>query len=150
MQNATLNQLIDVFENQITFNNLLGLKVQRVSGGSALVRFENRNDLVGNFVQKTLHGGVISAVLDTTGGFAAFALLVEQMDQLPAEQKMKRLGKFGTVDLRIDYLLPGKGQYFMAESSVLRMGSKIAVCRMELHNDGDELIAVGTGTYLLP
>ncbi len=31
----------------------------------------------------------------------------------------------------------------------MRIGNKVAVTRMELHNDQRQLIAVGTGTYLI-
>ena len=53
----------------------------------------------------------------------------------------------GTIDLRVDYLRPGLGQSFSAKGFVLRTGRKVAVTRMELHNDKDLLIAVGTGAY---
>ncbi len=59
------------------------------------------------------------------------------------------LGSGGTIDLRIDYLLPGKGRYFIASGSILRIGNKVAITRMELHNDEQRLIAAGSGTYML-
>ena len=34
-------------------------------------------------------------------------------------------------------------------TNVLRTGNKVAVTRMELRNDEDVLLAVGTGTYLI-
>ncbi len=56
-------------------------------------------------------------------------------------------GEAKNINLRIDYIRPGKGQHFTATSNILRVGSKIAVSRMELRNEEDVLIAVGTGTY---
>ncbi|MCP4614563.1 MAG: thioesterase family protein, partial [Planctomycetes bacterium] len=50
-------------------------------------------------------------------------------------------------DMRVDYLRPPKGNEFIGTASILRRGNKVAVTRMELHNDEDKLIAVGTGTY---
>ena len=52
-----------------------------------------------------------------------------------------------THSLRVDYLRPGLGGTFSAKGFVLRAGRKVAVTRMELHNDEDSLIAVGTGAY---
>jgi len=49
--------------------------------------------------------------------------------------------------LRVDYLRPGTGKNFTAKGWILRTGNKVSVTRMELHNDQQELIAVGTGTY---
>jgi acyl-coenzyme A thioesterase PaaI-like protein len=37
----------------------------------------------------------------------------------------------------------------MTRGVVLRTGSKVAVTRMEMHNDQKTLIAVGTGTYIV-
>jgi transcription-repair coupling factor (superfamily II helicase) len=51
------------------------------------------------------------------------------------------------IDLRVDYLIPGKGNYFIAKGKILRLGNKVAVSRMELVNDKNDLIALGTGTY---
>ncbi|HAV87176.1 MAG TPA: thioesterase family protein, partial [Pseudomonas sp.] len=56
--------------------------------------------------------------------------------------------RLGTIDLRIDYLRPGRGQRFSATATLLRSGNKVAVVRSELHNEAGVLIAVGTGTYL--
>jgi len=53
------------------------------------------------------------------------------------------------VDLRIDYLRPGAGNEFTATAWVIRAGNKFAVTRMELHNEKNDLIAVGTGTYAM-
>jgi uncharacterized protein (TIGR00369 family) len=61
---------------------------------------------------------------------------------------MARLSRLGTIDLRIDYLRPGRGQRFTAQAVPLRAGNKVAVVRSELHNEDGVLVAVGTGTYL--
>ena len=57
--------------------------------------------------------------------------------------------KMSTIDLSIDYLRPGRGKSIIADGKILRIGNKVAVTRMELHNDEGKLIAVGTGTYIL-
>jgi acyl-coenzyme A thioesterase PaaI-like protein len=59
-----------------------------------------------------------------------------------------KIRKAGTIDLRVDYLRPGRGAYFRATSSLMRAGTRVAVTRMELRNDKDLLITVGTGTYI--
>jgi uncharacterized protein (TIGR00369 family) len=59
------------------------------------------------------------------------------------------LTKIGTIDLRIDYLRPGKGNYFVATGAIMRAGRRVSVTRMELYNDQNVLIAVGTGTYIV-
>ena len=142
-----IQQVETIFVEKIPFNKLLGMHVESLDFESAKVKIEMREELIGNFIKKTLHGGVTSSVLDVIGGLTAFMTLLKKMEGASSEEKLERLAKFGTIDLRVDYLRPGRGKYFIAQGSVLRTGKKIAVTRMELHNDEKVLIAVGTGTY---
>ena len=142
-----IQQVETIFVDKIPFNKLLGMHVESLDFESAKVKIEMRDELIGNFIQKTLHGGVTSSVLDVIGGLTAFMTLLKKMEGASSQEKLERLAKFGTIDLRVDYLRPGRGKYFIAQGSVLRTGKKIAVTRMELHNDQKVLIAVGTGTY---
>ncbi|MCH7674727.1 thioesterase family protein [candidate division KSB1 bacterium] len=142
-----IQQVETIFVDKIPFNKLLGMHVESLDFESAKVKIEMRDELIGNFIQRTLHGGVTSSVLDVIGGLTAFMTLLKKMEGASSQEKLERLAKFGTIDLRVDYLRPGRGKYFIAQGSVLRTGKKIAVTRMELHNDEKVLIAVGTGTY---
>ena len=108
-----------------------------------------REELIGNFMRGILHGGVISSVLDLTGGLIASVELLKHLQGGELEEIARRLGRIGTIDLRVDYLRAGKGDFFMATGSVLRRGNKVAVIRTELCNDQELLIAAGTGTYLV-
>ena len=106
-----------------------------------------RDELVGNPVFRTLHGGVIASILDVIGGHAVFMSVFKQLRGQPLEKKIKRISKIGSIDLRIDYLQPGTGEIFTASASILRTGNKVAVVRMELNNDKNDFIALGTGSY---
>jgi uncharacterized protein (TIGR00369 family) len=94
-----------------------------------------------------LHGGVISSTLDFAGGVTALAQILHDRNVTDPEDVVQVFSKFGTIDLRVDYLRPGSGAHFVATGTVLRAGNRVAVTRMELHNDSEALIAVGTGTY---
>ena len=137
------------FEENIPFNKVLGLQVASLDTENICVRIEMKETLIGNPVKQILHGGVISSVLDVTGGIVAMAGIIGQMEGQPTEEISKRLLKIGTIDLRIDYLRPGEGEYFLATGSVMRTGNKVAVVRMEFHNNHNSLIAAGTGTYII-
>jgi uncharacterized protein (TIGR00369 family) len=139
----------DIYENRIPFDRVLGVKVESLTLKKAVVRFEMRPELVGNYVVGSLHGGVISAVLDALGGMTASTGVVERMAGKPVDEIAGALTRMGTIDLRVDYLRPGKGAHFLATGTIMRTGRKVAVTRMELHNDEGVLIAVGTGTYLV-
>ena len=144
-----LQILCKMYERKIPFNKILGLKIGSLKIEDVRVSFEMKEAFIGNYVHGILHGGVISAVLDTTGGLTASLGVIENMAGRTAEEIGKSLAKIGTIDLRIDYLRPGKGNYFVATGSIMRAGRRVSVTRMELYNDRNILIAVGTGTYIV-
>lgn len=145
----TLDVLRKIFAERIPFNHVLGLKLESIGAEQASFRFDMREDLVGNYMHGTLHGGVISATLDVTGGLVAMLGVLKKMEGRSESEKMARFSRLGTIDLRIDYLRPGVGKSFLATGFVQRIGNKVAVTRMELDNDEGSLIAVGTGTYMV-
>ena len=139
----------EIFDEKIAFNKILGVSIESLSYESATIGFANRPELIGNFVRGTLHGGVVSATLDLTGGLVAFMSALKTMQGKTSKEKSERLANVGTIDLRVDYLRPGVGDAFTASGYILRAGNKVTVARMELHNDRDDHIAVGTGAYLV-
>lgn len=141
-----LEEIRRIFAERIPFNHLIGLELVSFTTERASFRFEMRDDLVGNYLRRSLHGGVISATLDATCGMAALLGSLQREDRT-AEQKLALFGRLGTIDLRVDFLRPGLGRYFEATGWVLRAGKSVAVTRSELRNDEGRLIAVGTGTY---
>ncbi|MDZ7582145.1 MAG: thioesterase family protein [Deltaproteobacteria bacterium] len=144
-----LQYLKTMYERKIPFNKTLGFAVETLEVSKVVVRFAMRPELIGNYVLQTLHGGVISSVLDATGGLSVSVSLLEKLQGEPVAEIEKRMARIGTIDLRVDYLRPGRGRVFRAVSAIMRTGKKVAVTRMELHNDEHVLVAVGTGTYIV-
>ena len=144
-----LQLLQEITEDRIPFNKLIGMKIDNLDLENIRIRFEMRPELVGNFMRGNLHGGVISTVLDVIGGMLAWTGIMKKMEGSNFEEITERFAKIGTIDLRVDYLRPGLGKYFVATGSTLRAGNKLSAIRMELHNDEGLLIAVGTGSYLV-
>jgi uncharacterized protein (TIGR00369 family) len=133
-----------VMEQHIAFNRHLGLKVESFDVEAPKLRFDMRPELVGNPSRQILHGGVISATLDVAGGFAIMLSVLAESAATPTS-----FPNMGTIDLRVDYLRPGRGKYFIATARIVRKGSRIAVTHMELHNDTGELIATGGAAYVI-
>ena len=144
-----LQLLKEITEEKIPFNKLIGMKIETLDLDKIGIRFEMSPELVGNFTRGNLHGGVISSVLDVTGGMVAWTGIMKKMEGQSFDEISERFNKIGTIDIRVDYLRPGLGEYFIATGSTLRTGNKVSVTRMELHNDKGILIAVGTGTYVV-
>lgn len=146
----TLAALVEVAENLIPFNQILGVRDCRIDDdGLVRLRIDRRDELVGNFVRGFLHGGVVSATLDVVGGFAAMMAAVGRDLPETLAEAGRIFSNISTIDLRIDYLRPGVGEWFDASATVLRTGSRVAVTRMEFHDDQGTLVAVGTGTYMV-
>ncbi|MFO7715235.1 thioesterase family protein [Desulfosarcina sp.] len=143
------DRLAGLYGQQLPFNRVLGIHVTGVDAEGGTMAFAMRQDLIGNVFHRTLHGGVISAVLDAVGGLTASASLVARAAGLPDEKIKAMLARVGTIDLRVDYLRPGRGERFSASGRIMRSGRKVAVVRMEMHAENDLLIAVGTGTYMI-
>ncbi|MEZ5659321.1 MAG: thioesterase family protein [Burkholderiaceae bacterium] len=139
----------ELFNERITFNQLIGMKVDRLSTQEVSIVFDMRPELVGHYLFGQLHGGVTSAVLDATGGLACLWGVVEKYKHEDAETVMHRFGRLGTVDLRVDYLLKGIGQRFTSTARVVRLGGRIAWTRMELHSDSGAQVATAAGAYVV-
>jgi len=132
----------------VPFSRWLGLELTAIEDDRVLMRFGMRDDLIGNPVKGALHGGVISAILDTVGGFAAFLGVLTRETRESANAEFSPW--LSTIDMRTDFLRPGVGTEFTATGFPQRVGSRLVVTRMKLHNDAGDLIAVGTGTYVVP
>ena len=138
-----------VFEEMIVFNQVLGLKITSLKPTQVRGRIDMKPDLIGHFSFNRIHGGVISAGLDAMGGLAVMAAIgARHMDETPL-QRLHRFGKLGTIDLRIDYLRPGIGEYFELRAEVMRLGSRVASTRMEFLGADGKLLSTGSGAYIV-
>ena len=142
-------QIIGFFTDNMPFGKLVGLKFNRLDSGQVEIRVGWNEDLMGNSFHKILHGGVTATMLDTVGGLTAILYALENLPEEDMEGFREKLRNLGTIDMRVDYLRPGKGEEFIATAEVIRKGNKVAVCRMELHNEKGTHIAFGTGTYMV-
>ena len=148
-ENEFLDGLKTIFEEKIVFNQLLGLKITSVMPDRVSARLDMRRELIGHYAHNRVHGGVISAGLDAMGGLAVMAAIgARHMDESP-QQRLQRFGKLGTIDLRVDYLRPGVGDYFELRAEVLRLGSRVASTRMEFLGADGKLFSTAAAAYIV-
>jgi len=127
-------QLLKVMEDQVPFNRLLGMRGESASAGTCVLVLPVRPEFVGDFRRPALHGGVVSSLVDTAGGVAAWSALG------PSEA-------VSTVDLRVDYLEPaGLGGPLRATAELVRKGNRVCHVRVAVTQDG-RLVAEGRGVY---
>jgi len=141
--------VIEMFEHKIRFNEFLGFEVGALSAEKVEISFAMRDELIGHFLFGRLHGGVISAVLDATGGLAVRWGMTLANQHETARQTLDRFAHLGTIDLRVDYLRSGVGERFTATSEVVRLGRRIATTRMSLTNESGREIAIASGSYIV-
>lgn len=141
---AILQRLCDAFNHSpFMANNKMHMQVVngQIEGHMAMA-----DHLIGNVAFRILHGGVAATLLDSIGGVVAMGEIYRRNEGERSEQ-MKKAGRLATVDMRVDYLSPGRGKWFVARATVLRMGRKGCTMRMDLHNDEGNHIATGIASY---
>ena len=144
-----VEELTRIFEDNIVFNRVLGLKITAITPSRAVARIDMRPELVGHYAYNRIHGGVISAGLDAMGGLAVMAAIgARHMDE-PPPQRLQRFAKLGTIDMRVDYLRPGIGTHFELHAEVLRLGSRVASTRMEFLGPDGKLMSTGAASYIV-
>jgi uncharacterized protein (TIGR00369 family) len=151
MKQAALEQIKSYYLDFLPFNKVLGIAIDLLDyeTGDAVVRFPMKPELIGNSSAGILHGGVTAAVIDLTGGLSALISCVKYHEKDSPDRLYKRLTSSATIDMRVDYLRPGKGDAFVCKSRIIRAGSRIVVARIDLFNQQECCIATGTGTYLI-
>ena len=138
MRDASVLEFVRAFmEAEIPFNRYLGIRLLELGEGEATLEIPFRAELIGDPFRPALHGGVISALLDTCGGAAVFSTFTDVGDRT------------STVDLRVDYLRPGRQEDLRAKGRIIRIGNRVAVVSLVAFHPGaeDAPIATGTGVY---
>lgn len=126
------------FDEAIPFNRFVGLKLMTIERGRVLAKIPFRPELVGDPLRPALHGGVISMFADTVGGSAVWSLTN------PGD-------KVATIDLRVDYLRPGRLVEVQAAAEVLRVGNRVGVSSIRVFHPDDPSrpIAMAMGVYTI-
>jgi uncharacterized protein (TIGR00369 family) len=131
---ATPEDLLRLMEEHVPFNRYLGMRGESVGPGTCVLTLAVREDFVGDPRRPALHGGVVSSLIDTAGGLAAWSALG------PGES-------VSTVDLRVDFLEPaGLGADLRAAAELVRKGNRVCHVRIAV-TQGAVLVAEGRGVY---
>jgi uncharacterized protein (TIGR00369 family) len=126
------------FSRAVPHNQALGIQVRVLSAEEVIFELPYDVRLVGNPDTGTLHGGVITALLDATSGAAVFAALTEPVP-------------IATLDLRIDYLKPAEPhKSVIGKASCYKMTRNVAFTRaVAYQGDPEDVIAHSVGTFML-
>ena len=119
--------------DDVPFAKLLGIEVESVAPGVAVLSMKLREDLKRN--GGIAHGGAIATLIDSAMAFAIMPLLAEN------EHSM-------TVDLTIHYLRPVSEGSARATARVVRAGKRVITVSAELFDGNEKLAATAISTYL--
>lgn len=108
----------------------LGIEVTDLTAGHLEARFEVRDELItmiGN-----MHGGCLAAFCDHCLGVVMYPV-------------MEPGAWAATTEFKLNYLSPVKGGDCTAAADIISMSKRMAVVRIDVHNDG-RLVCVAQGT----
>jgi uncharacterized protein (TIGR00369 family) len=128
-------RVIDSFNRQ-TVMKTVGASIMKVSAGEVSIQFPFDPGLTQQ--HGFIHAGIVSTVLDSACGYAAFSLMAEDAAVL-------------TIEFKINLLSPAKGEWFEAIGQVKKPGRNITVTEGELYahqGDTKKLVASMVGTMM--
>jgi uncharacterized protein (TIGR00369 family) len=151
MAEFKLEAIKEYYLELIPFNKVLGIDIDDLDyeTSQAVTSFKMTKDLIGNSIAGILHGGVTASVIDLTGGLSALISCLKLNEDKPIDVIKKKVTSSATIDMRVDYLRPGKGKSFKCKSRIIRAGSRIVVSKIYLDKEIKTRIATGTATYLI-
>lgn len=124
------------FIEAIPHSRALGMRLTEIGQGVAEIEMEYDARFVGDPVTGVIHGGAVSALMDTCSGAA-----VMSHPQAPAGT--------ATIDLRIDYMRPASpGQKIRARATCYHITRSVAFVRaVAMDDDEDRPVATSTGSF---
>ncbi|MEM0943343.1 MAG: PaaI family thioesterase [Pseudomonadota bacterium] len=116
----------------------LGMRVHYSGEGQAILSVPWSEAVLGDPEAGILHGGVITALLDTACGAAVMA-------------SKARLKSTATLDLRIDYMRPARtGETVFCRAHCYRLTRSVGFARATaFHNDPDDAVASATAAFIV-
>ena len=114
----------------------IGARLSRVAPGEVDLELPWREDLTQQ--DGFLHAGVVTAVLDSACGYAAFSLMPSDAAVL-------------SVEFKVNLLSPAREGMLQARARVIRAGRTLSVCTADAHvpaGDGERHVATMLATMV--
>ena len=125
------------FVEEIPHSRALGMVVEHMEAGHARISMPWDARFVGDPKTGVIHGGAVSALMDTCGGAAVMSLPEARAS--------------ATIDLRIDYMRPATpGQRITATAECYHVTRSVVFIRaVATDEDGARPVATATGAFTI-
>src|SRR6266705_3817276 len=97
--------------------NTIGAYLKKIAPGQVEIDLSFREDLTQQYGY--LHAGIVTIVADSACGFAAYSLMPEDSGVL-------------TVEYKVNFISPARGEKFTATGRVIKPGRTLTVCAGEV------------------
>ncbi|WP_347310545.1 PaaI family thioesterase [Defluviimonas sp. SAOS-178_SWC] len=126
------------FVEAIPHSRALGMMLDTLEDGVAVISMPYDARFVGDPQTGVIHGGAVSALMDTCGGAAVMS-------------HPTGVAGTATIDLRIDYMRPARpGDRITARAECYHVTRSVAFVRATAHDaDADRPVATATGAFTL-
>lgn len=133
---ATKNEIARQFIEAIPHSKALGMRLTEMDEGTASIEMPYDEKLVGDPETGVIHGGAVSALMDTCCGAAVMS-------------HPKNPGGTATIDLRIDYMRAATpGQAIIAQATCYHVTRTVAFVRATATDeDTGNPVAAATGAF---
>ena len=136
MADKTTPNIVRQFMEALPFSKALQMEMEEMGDGRAVISMPYSKALVGDPATGVIHGGAVSALMDTCGGAAVMSHPVVK-------------AATATLDLRIDYMRPATpGQRITARAHCYNVTRSVAFVRAEAFDeDTARPVAAATGAF---
>lgn len=112
MERSYIERVKDSFAEQNVMR-LIGARLSRLAPGVCEIEIDRRDDLTQQ--NGYIHAGIVTTILDSACGYAAFSLMPEGSGVL-------------SVEFKVNLLAPAKGEIVRVRAEVKRSGRTLTVC----------------------
>ena len=119
---------------RISFNKHLGMRLVRLHPDGVTLTCPIRAQLLN--AAGVLHGGVTAAMADVAVGMAVV-------------RHLRATHAITTVEMKVNYLRAVTGRKILARARLVRVGSTLAIGKVDLHDDQSRLVAIALVTYMI-